>query len=205
MSKKHFTDALIEDLATDSSYSTWENIDWVKLDTAVINQFGSSVPGDGPTYISSNGTFINNFGNVHADLCYWAAKERILKVPEELLADDADWDDFLDFIHTLASNPREGYVFVGEPLNYLRCNNDRYQSYVILPAKINRNQLYSLSDWLNHLYEMPKGIRPSYIEFSTYNEEKNNSYNLDAYTTEELLKIVKRFYSSGIFYESKNK
>ena len=205
MSNKHFTDALLDDLVINDSYSTWENIDWARLDAAVTKQFGSLEPGDGPTYISSNGTFINNFGDVHADLCYWAAKQGILKIPEALLADNADWDDFLDFIHTLASNPKEGYVFVGEPLNYLRCNNDKYQSYVILPSKVNKNQLYSLEAWLEHLYEIPKSTRPSCIEFSAYNNEQNNTYDLDDYDSEALIKIAKRFYSSGKFYESKLK
>ena len=202
MTTTHFTDALFEDLA-ETNYSTHKTIDWATLDREVKLKFGNNLPADGPTYIASDGTFINDFGDVHADLCYWAAKQNLIQVPENLLTADADWEDFLTFIHSLASNPKEGYVFVGEPLNYIRCNNNLYQSYVILPTKISRAQLYSLEEWFEHLYAMPKTSRPDGIELCAYNEKQQKYYELDNYDPKALIKKVQRFYASGKFYESK--
>jgi hypothetical protein len=200
----HFTDLLFEGLVEGDTinreYSTHDTIDWGRLDLEVRKKFGSLEPGDGASYITPDGTFINEFGLVHADLSRWAAQRGLIQVPEELL-DDANWEEYLDFLHTLANDSQEGFVFVGEPLYYMRCNNNKYQSYVILPDVLNRAQIYSLELWFEHLYNLPNSIRPAYIELCSYDGHRSTEYDLEDYTPEELIKRVKRYYSSGKLYE----
>ena len=114
-------------------------------------------------------------------------------------------DDHADLADWLINNgfdssqiTSEAAWFVDE-FDYVRCSSRPHLCYIELPAKITKNQLYSIEEWLEQklancqkiAIEAPNGI------WSTY--------ELNEYFPEDLFKIIKRYYSSGKLYENKGK
>ena len=186
--------------------STRKNIDWTEIDKAVKATYSADTPGDGASFITPDGTFINNFGEVHDDLRMWVVEKGFITLPD-YLSDEADWDwgDLDRFLCNLTSSPDSGYFFVCDPLNYIKCNNEVGQCYIVLPSKPSRLQLCSLEQWFEDLKYTNKTNRPYDIEFNMLGTNNHKYYKLAEYEPEDFIKLIKRCYASGRFYEHKIK
>lgn len=183
--------------------STRESINFAQIDKAVKKTFGEDKPGEGATYIATDGTFINNFGDVHYDLMDWIVDEGFIQLPDYLTGDaDYDWEDRNDFICGLTSIPSEGQFFVDQPLSYIRCNNDPGQCYLTLPENLPTNaQLRSLELWLDELLFTERWHKATEIEFYRYGFGERKYYSLAEYSVKDLIQRIRRCYASGRFYE----
>lgn len=67
--------------------------------------------------------------------------------------------------------------------------------FVALPSVITDLQLRALLEWLENK------VSSNTLQVITTNEYK--IYNLDEYFPEDIIKLIKRYYSSGKLYENK--
>lgn len=148
-----------------------------QIHEAILKRWGRISPGDGCIFITPEGTFINLFPVLldHEDLCVWVEKNGLGEVPS-----DATW-------------------FVKE-LNYVKCRNSRTLCYAELPAEITKKQLNALETWLE---EKVQADKIEHIDIGTL-ENEYKTYDLNIYFPEDVIKRIKRFYSSGRLYETYN-
>jgi hypothetical protein len=161
-------------------------IDYAKLTADLKKEFGNTATGEGSSYIIPDGTFLN-MPDTHHDVIPVLLDNNIA-VDEE--ADEVNGIDFNEF-------------FVNSSLNYFRCNDGAIDvdcCYINLPENRPTNsQLWSLEQWLdervfsNHELEQ--------IELSNQFTKDFKYYSLSEYTTDDLIKLIKRFYASGKLYE----
>jgi hypothetical protein len=155
--------------------------DPARLDADIQKLFGATVPGNGATFIASNGTFINlpDGMDVHVDLLYYLIDNHYIEAPANYDHPDATFED-----------PTE----LTDILNYIRCNNDLGGfAYITLPETLpTYKQFSSLEIWINTL---------SAEELEINTAECNKIYNLKENTAEDILKKIKRFFASGKFYD----
>lgn len=84
---------------------------------------------------------------------------------------------------------------------------DRF--YCVLPPKTTRHQFYTLDEWI----EWGQGKKPDLLVFvlKGYSQADRHTYQLfhrnsfASMSTEDIIRSLKRYYSSGKFYESLNK
>lgn len=148
-----------------------------QIHEAILKRWGKNYPGDGCIFITPEGSFINLFPALldHEDLCAWVEKNGFSEIP-----DDASW-------------------FVKE-LSYVKCRNSRTLCYAEIPSEITRKQLNALETWLE---EKVHADNVEHIDIGTLKNECK-TYDLNIYFPEDIIKRVKRFYSSGRLYEAKN-
>lgn len=147
-----------------------------------IETFGSSNPGPGCTFISPDGTFVNIYPKLktHEDLCEWVEEQLDIELPY-----------------------RDEEYFVRE-FNWVRLRSDPNMSIIMLPKdSLFRNQWYSLEDWLTYIEERyPNGCR-LYLE-TCDGPDTDVEYKFGTeYFAEDIIKICRRYYSSGKLYMSK--
>lgn len=107
-------------------------------------------------------------------------------------------DDHEDLCYWLEENyniatPGDAEWFVQE-FDYVRCRSSIGLTFIELPEKITSKQLYSLQTWMEEKVSSDK------LEIET--EQGWKTYNLDEYFPEDLIKVIKRYYSSGKLYEN---
>lgn len=151
----------------------FSNLNITKMDQLIQEYFGKDYPGEGCIFIAPNGKFIN----IYPEL-----------------------DDHEDLCYWLEEKGFENIVedaewFVDE-FQYIRCRNSPHLCFVELPLKsVTPSQLYALEEWLENRVSCDN------IQIHILNGEWKK-YNLDEYFPEDIIKIIKRFYSSGKLYES---
>lgn len=145
------------------------------IDNIIVKHWGQDTPGEDCIFIHPTGKFINIYPELN------------------------DHEDLCYWFEEngLGDNPEYPAWFVDE-FNYIRCRNNLHQCYIELPKIITRSQTYALEEWLE------TKVTTDYIDIEAPNGEQNK-YNLDEYFPEDIIKSIKRFYSSGRLYENKSK
>lgn len=171
-------------------------LDLPKIDRAIQDHFGADTPGDKCIFIAPNGKFINLFPEIdeHEALAEWLKMHKFINVP-----DDKDAGRYLD---ELAEVDGTGNFFA-DFLKYIQCRNDNDLCYIVLPvARPTFDQYECLEKWLNKAV-FSKTRKPSQIEITCLDLDMH-SYNSKEYAAEDLIKRIKRCYSSGRLYEDFN-
>ena len=148
-----------------------EQQDVTKIDNSILNYFGDNVPGEGCVFIHPNGTFINIYPQLDDH------EDLCYWLEEkgfENIVDDAEW--FVDEFY------------------YIRCRNSLHLTFVQLPISVTPAQLRSLDEW------MENKVSSSYLQVEVPTG-KWRKYNLDEYFPEDIIKLIKRYFSSGTLYE----
>jgi len=150
-------------------------------ETLAIETFKSSHPGTGCTFIAPDGTFVNIYPelDVHEDLCDW--------VEEEL-------DIELEY--------KDEEYFIRE-YGWIRLRNDPNQCIIELPSEAPfSKQWYSLAEWLEFAESKhPNGVM-LYLDVCD-GLDGSVPYEFGTeYFAEDILRICKRYYSSGKLYAS---
>jgi hypothetical protein len=169
-------------------YRINKNFSAEQLDNYIQQHYGSEEPATGSIYIAPNGKFINS-GADHANLVYSLETNNLLKKAR-------NYKSFAD---------EYGDVFVdGEVLavllGYVRCNTCIGDwAYISLPTKtITSAQARSIAEWLDkHIYTN-QALRS--VDVCTDNE--SHTYQLTDYTSDEIVRKIKRYYTSGRLYEN---
>lgn len=149
---------------------------------AIYKQFGRNNPDTGCSYITQDGTFINIYPklDVHEDLCWWV---------EDELGEKLDYEDEEYFIRECG---------------WVRCRKDPHMTYIELPATIpTSKQWYAIEEWL--MYCEDRFSQPFTIDISVVDDISavNTPYEIGKELfSEDILKIMKRYYSSGKLYST---
>lgn len=149
---------------------------------AIYTQFGSTRPETGCSYIAKDGTFINIYPklDVHEDLCWWV---------EDELNEQLDYEDEEYFIRECG---------------WIRTRKDPHMAYIELPStRPTAGQWVSIQDWLEYCEE--SFAHPFTLDISVIDDISavNTPYEIgDGIFSEDILKILKRYYSSGKLYSS---
>lgn len=148
-----------------------ERLDLKQMDDAILSEWGANTPNDGCIFIHPSGTFINIYPKL---------------------------DDHEDLCYWLeeegfGDNPEDPAWFVDE-FKYIRCRNNLHLCFIELPTEVTRQQVRSLEEW------METKVSTDFLDIEAPNGEWKH-YNLDEYFPEDLIKIIRRFYSSGKLYE----
>lgn len=155
-----------------------ESIDKQSIDKLIQEEFGSTNPGEGCIFISPNGKFINIYPQLddHEDLCYWLEDElEDQGIDENEIVEDAEW--------------------ITDTFDYIRCRNSLHLCFAALPENgLTQDQYRSLELWMEE--------KVSTQTIQIYIGSKSHEYDTDEYFPEDIIKLIKRFYSSGILYES---
>lgn len=161
----------------------------MKLDDNIINeivdQFGRNEPSDGCSFIDQNGKFINIYPEIdtHEDLCYWIEDNFGVEVED----------------------PDEEYFI--RNYGWIRLRSDPTMSIIEMPkTKPTSEQWYSLSDWLECLesecYNNPTTL---YILVCDHTGDVDVPYKFGSkYFADDMIKVLKKFYSTGRLYASTN-
>jgi hypothetical protein len=175
------------------------SIDLPTIDKAIQDHFGADTPGDRCIYITPNGKFINLFPelDVHEELATWLNMHNLIEIPT---CEDAAiyLDEFADINGT--GN------FFADFLKYIQCRNDNNLCYIVLPVERPTFYQYEcLEKWLNEAV-FNKARKPALVEITCLDLDMH-SYSSREYTSEDLIRRIKRCYSSGRLYENlpKNK
>lgn len=161
------------------------SVDSSNIDDAIKKAFGSDSPSTGCSFIARDGKFINIYPklDVHEDLCYWVT----------------------DNLGVEIKYPDEEYFI--NAFGYIRLRSDPNMMIIELPEFAPSNsQWYSLQDWLDYCQE--KYRRRVTLDISVYGSftEVNVQYDFGTeYFSEDIIKVLKRYYSSGKLYASTNK
>lgn len=144
-----------------------------QMDDIILEHWAEDVPGEGCIFIHPDGRFINIYPKL---------------------------DDHEDLCYWLEEQGFETVIedaswFV-EEFNYVRCRNSLHLCFVDLPQSMTKNQLYSLQDW------MENKVRSDSLQVIT-SDGQYREYDLDNYLPEDIIKLIKRYYSSSILYEDK--
>ena len=140
----------------------------------VLKKWGSDTPGKGCVFITPEGKFINLYP-------FLLDHNRLCDWVNRAGYGPIDWDA----------------IWFTDELGYIRCRNDTMMCYITLPANITSKQTYAIQDWLE------QEIKLKHIDINAP-DDIFKTYNLDEYFPEDLIKIIKRFYSSGKLYENIN-
>ena len=141
-----------------------------------IQTFGKDSPSTGCSFISPDGLFINIYPKlpIHEDLCDWVEDQLDIELPY-----------------------KDEEYFVRE-FQWIRLRNDPTMMVVELPEEEPfRNQWYSLQDWLEFCEEQhPHGVSLylNILDTNIYSVEVN--FNTE-YFAEDIVKMLKGYYSSG--------
>lgn len=187
-----------ESTATTTELSTDEIID--ELSTVF---YVSDEPVDGPVFILSDGRFLST-GRAPQDKDSNSSKYYIANYHSLV---DAGVNSLFGY-EKYKVRLDDGSDFMRE-INAVRANSN-YSSnrsnpwaYMELPAKnLTSSQYYALEDWIEFL-----GTN-TYLDIYTsqFGSEGGEfkAYNLKNYLPEDIIKLIKRYYSSGILYEKTN-
>lgn len=152
-----------------------------QAEALAIHAFGAPAPGTGCTFISPDGTFVNIYPKLdtHEDLCDWV---------EDQLGIELEYKDEEFFVREF---------------NWVRLRSDPNMSIIMLPKdSLFRNQWYSLEDWLTYLEGKYSNGCKLYLE-TCDGTDTDVEYNFGTeYFAEDIIKICKRYYSSGKLYMS---
>jgi len=158
------------------------------IEEIAIKDFGSQSPGPGCTFIASDGTFINIYPKIddHEDLIGYLTDNYGIEFDE---LSDADW-----FVNNLG---------------WIRLRSDPFHIAIILGSdRPSSYQFFALEEWLEYCEEKyqdnPEKI-VVYLDICDNGEYTHHTYNFmrDAFA-EDIVKYVKRFYTSGKLYASTN-
>lgn len=147
---------------------------------AIVSTFSASNPGPGCSFIDSTGKFINIYPklDVHEDLCEWVKDNLSVKLP---YVDDE--------------------YFVRE-FGWVRLRSDPSMCIVEMPAKNPANSVwYALEDWFLFVEER----NPNTVVNIEVCDSKKAPISLTLgteYFGEDVVKILKRYYSSGTLVAS---
>lgn len=161
--------------------STFDNNE--NIESIIIDEFGSKNPGTGCSFIAPDGTFVNIYPrlDIHEDLCDWI---------ENAVGIELEYKD-------------EEY-FVRE-FSWIRLRTDPTMFIIELPKeKPTNQQWYSLEDWLYFAEEKYFGkVVSLYLNICDNMANTNVEYRFgkDLFT-EDVMKLLKRYYSSGKLYAS---
>lgn len=147
-----------------------------QIDLDIKNAWGENYPGEGCVFIHPDGSFLNIYPKLddHEDLCYWLEDEGY---DSDYIVEDASW--FTD------------------TFNYIRCRNSIHLCFIALPdSKVTSAQLDSLERW------MEEKVTSDYLDVVIENTDEQQHYNCEEYFPEDIIKKIKRYYSSGNLYES---
>lgn len=140
----------------------------------IASEFGQSNPGTGCAYIAQDGTFIQLYPriDVHEDLCEWIESE--LSYPLEYKDEEYAIREF----------------------GWIRIRKDPNSAIIELTgSKPTNYQMYSLEDWLYMLEDSNVAkINMGVLDSGQFIDVPFNS---DCFT-EDVIKIVKRYYGSKI-------
>ena len=148
-----------------------------------IETFGSANPGPGNIYISPDGTFINLYPKIdtHEDLCWWLEEE-----------------------HDCPLEYEDEEYFVRE-FQWIRLRSDPSMMIIELTKEVPFNrQWYSLEDWLLYCEDRYAGQGTILYLNACDGADADIEYKFGTeYFTEDIMRICKRYYSSGKLYASK--
>jgi hypothetical protein len=167
-------DFLIEAYLDDEPLDENNEEDLRYLNKILIKKWGSDFPGDGCIFITPEGKYLNIWPTLrdHEFLGAWIAEQGYGLNIEEPM-----W-----FVHKLG---------------YIRCRSTSTLCYIDLPEKTKSSQLGALQYWLEQKVEN----NCARIDIGVPSGDCK-TYKLKEYFAEDLIDIIKRFYSSGILYEN---
>lgn len=148
-----------------------ERLDIKQMNEYILKEFGSVIPGDGCIFIAPEGTFINIYPK---------------------LDDHEDLCYWLEE-HGFKDTPDDAEWFVDE-FKYIRCRNSPHMCFIHLPEEVTTKQLNSLEEWLE------TKVFYGAIQIAVP-DGKWRKYDLKKYFPEDIIKIIRRYYSSGTLYE----
>lgn len=153
------------------------NLDLNTIEKAAYNHFGSAEPGEGPLFITKDGTFLN-MDYMHLDVWYWLA-DNVIK--------DANFDpDLFD----------DGSEFA-TLFNCIKCGTGDGYPYIILTKRLpTTDQFDSLETWLEKRVWGQRDIKGVTVG----NTVRSVCFDLNDFEPEDIIKHIKRFYASGSFY-----
>ena len=148
------------------------------VDDIVIQAFGSSNPGVGCSFISSDGQYVNIYPKLdtHEDLCYWI---------EEVTDGKVDKPDEEYFIRNY---------------NWIRLRTPPELMIVEMPkTSPNSKQWWALEDWLMYCEERyPVGHELNLIIYQdTYPIQEQIDFFGREIFTEDIISLLKKYYSTG--------
>ena len=147
--------------------------DFATAHKALLKTWGGSTPGNGCIFITPEGTYLNLFPRIFSH--------------DKL----CDWVD------------KEGYgpttkqaKWFSDNLGYVRCRNTRGLCLIELPATCTAAQLEALHMWIE------AKVTDTTLDVGTA-DGQYKSYSLQDMLPEDIIKRIKRYYSSGKLYENK--
>ena len=155
------------------------------IEDFVVDKFGSRNPGTGCSFIACDGTFVNIYPklDVHEDLCEWV-------------------EDQLD----IELKYRDEEYFIRES-GWIRLRSDPNMSIIELPnSKPTSEQWYSLEDWLAYLEDKYIGRGCTlYLSVCDFRGDVDVPFQFGTqYFGDDIMKVLKKFYSTGRLYASTN-
>lgn len=145
----------------------------------VVRTFGSLTPNPGNIYLSPDGVFINLYPRIdtHEDLCWW-------------LEDNG---------YSLEYKDEEYFV---REFQWIRLRSDPSMLIIELPNESpSSKQWYALEDWLLYCEDRYSGTGVKlYIGVCDSNSSDIECNFFVDYFAEDIIKICKRYYSSGKLY-----
>jgi hypothetical protein len=140
---------------------------------ALLKRWGKDYPGEGCIFITPEGIYLNLYP---------------LLMNHDRLCDWVDQNGY---------GPTTGKAswFINT-LNYIRCRNTASICYIDLHTEVKPAQIRALQTWLE------TKVKAASLDIGTPTNEYK-SYNLQEYFPEDIIKIIKRYYSSGKLYEDK--
>jgi hypothetical protein len=147
--------------------------EYSEVHQALLNVWGSSTPGNGCIFITPEGTYLNLFPKIFSH--------------DKL----CDWVD------------REGYgpttkqaSWFSDNLGYVRCRNNHNLCLIDLPATCTAAQLEAIQKWIE------TKVADIKLDVGT-TDGQYKTYDLQELLPEDIIKRIKRYYSSGKLYENK--
>lgn len=153
------------------------------IESAILDAFGSSDPGTGCSFIAGDGRFVNIYPHldVHEDLCEWVTDN----LGEQIKYPDEEW--------------------AIRSFGWIRLRKDPHMCIIELPkTRPTNSQLYSLEDWLSYVEDafMSSGV-PLYLCVCDDNSDGDVEFKFcKDYFTEDMMKVIKRYYAAGKMYAS---
>lgn len=146
-------------------------------------------PVSGPSFLLPDGSFIDLISSFNSSTSF-----------EDFPA-HAEVEDFLQFsgLSNISGDATDGSPSI-QNLGAVRLNDLEDNNYIELPEnKLTSVQYDSLENWLNKNSRIRRAVVVSDLGFNNYVE-----YNYSDYLPEDIIKRIKRYYSSGHLYESIN-
>lgn len=155
----------------------------IDLESEILAEFGGFKPNPGCIFVSKDGTFVNIYPKLdtHEDLCEWV---------EDNLNIEIKYPDEEYFINLF---------------NWIRLRFDPSMTIIELPANNPTGaQWASLEEWLLYV-EDAIANREITLYLTVYNDPQNCDVEYrfgKNYFAEDIIKLLKRYYSSGRLYAS---